>query len=549
MTPFYNIAELTHRHGVTYAVVCPGSRCAPLTLAFARHEKIEALSFNDERSAAYIALGIAQQTKRPAVIVCTSGTAANNLSPAVSEAFYQQIPLVVFTADRPPEWIDQQDGQSIHQENIFGKNALRSFQLPVDTSHPDAQWHFHRLINEAFNAAKEFQGPVHVNVPVREPFYPAGEEETVPPGLRAVTVEKAEPTLSNETVKKLKEKFRRYQKVALLAGQQENLASAITRFQQKTSAVTMGEIHSNLHASDSIKYAEAIIESAEAKEIQPELLITVGGNFLSKTMKKFFRQHPPLEHWHIQPFGDAADAFQHLTAVIRTTPSYFLKVMEDCEKRPDDFLRCWKKWDEKARRRAEKFEIQSGFDDFHAVQRILKNIKGKCNLHLANSLSVRYANWIGLSRHEGVTVYSNRGTGGIDGCTSTAVGHSLVSDVPNILITGDIAFFYDRNAFWHTHQIKSLTIFILNNGGGGIFDVIDGPSELPEKEKYFIAEQRRTAKHLAEEFSIPYHKATSLEAIDKYAVFSSGIAIVEIETSREANKNSYRLYKTIAHHE
>lgn len=543
----YNIAELSHQHGVTHAVVCPGSRCAPLILAFARHNKIETLSFNDERSAGYIALGMAQQTKRPVVIVCTSGTAVNNLSPAVSEAHYRQIPLVVFTADRPPEWIDQQEGQSIHQAAIFGKNVLRSFQLPVDT-HSDARWHFHRLINEAFNAANEFHGPVHVNVPVREPFYPASEEETVPAeNLRATAVEKPEPILSQETIQKLRERFKHYQKVVILVGQQENLTAAITDFQQKNSTVIAGEIHSNIHSADTIKYAEAIIENTEAKEIQPELLITIGGNFLSKTIKKFFRQNPPLEHWHVQALGDAADTFQHLSTIIRTTPSYFLKIMAACEKPQNEYYIRWKKRDEQVRHKVEQFEIQSGLNDFHVVQRILKNLKGKCNLHLANSLSVRYANWIGLSpQQDGVTVYSNRGTSGIDGCTSTALGHALVSDVPNILITGDMAFFYDRNAFWHTHKIKNLTLFILNNAGGGIFDIIDGPSELPEKDNYFITRQGWTARHLAEEFSIPYHQVTTLEALDKYTTFLSGTTLVEIETSHKANKKSHQLYKAIS---
>lgn len=173
----YDIAEICAQHGIQNAVLCPGSRCAPLTLAFANHAAITCRTLSDERSAGFIGLGLAQQTHTPSVLVCTSGSAAYNFAPSVAEAFFQQIPLVVFTADRPAEWIDQWDGQTIRQENIFGGHVKRAYNLPSD-SHPDSVWHINRVVNEAIALAQTFPaGPVHINVPLREPLYPqAGEK-------------------------------------------------------------------------------------------------------------------------------------------------------------------------------------------------------------------------------------------------------------------------------------------------------------------------------------------------------------------------------------
>ena len=178
MQAVYNIAEICARHGITDVVLSPGSRSAPLTLAFARHPELTVRVVPDERAAAFIGLGIAQAQRRAVALVCTSGTAGLNYAPAVAEAFFQQIPLLIFTADRPPEWIDQLDGQTIRQHNLYGAHAKGAFEFPVDTAHADAKWHSARIVNEAINLAQAAPaGPVQVNVPLREPFYPkAGEE-------------------------------------------------------------------------------------------------------------------------------------------------------------------------------------------------------------------------------------------------------------------------------------------------------------------------------------------------------------------------------------
>src|SRR5687767_1579772 len=169
LQPIYDIAEICYKKGLSNAVLCPGSRCAPLALAFIRHEKIKSKTFSDERSAGFIALGMAQQSHRPTLLLCTSGTAAYNFSPAVAEAYFNQTPLIVFTADRPSEWIAQHDGQTIYQGELFGKHVKKSFQLPQEYEHADSQWAINRIVNEAINLSMEQpRGPVHINAPFRE---------------------------------------------------------------------------------------------------------------------------------------------------------------------------------------------------------------------------------------------------------------------------------------------------------------------------------------------------------------------------------------------
>ena len=193
LQPIFNLIEICAKHGLKRAIISPGSRNAPLTMALARNPKIQCRSISDERSAAFIAIGITQQIKKPTILCCTSGSASLNYAPAVAEAFFQQIPLIILTADRPPEWIDQFDGQTIRQNGIYGEHVKNSYSIPVDLTNEAAQVHASRIMNEAINTSMEFpQGPVHINVPFREPFYPASNtvEETPDTAIKTLITSK-----------------------------------------------------------------------------------------------------------------------------------------------------------------------------------------------------------------------------------------------------------------------------------------------------------------------------------------------------------------------
>ncbi len=552
LQPLFDIAEICAQKGVQDAVLCPGSRCAPLTLAFVRHQKINTRTFSDERSAAFIANGISLSSLKPTVLICTSGTAAYNFSPAVAEAFYQHIPLLIITADRPKEWVDQLDGQTIKQTHLYGQHVKAFFELPQDDNHPDAHWHINRVVNEAINLASQYpQGPVHVNVPLREPLYPSADEVvTCSTAPRIIEVPQLNLQMPEETATLLKEEFSTFNKILIVAGQQkynQQLTEELNRFSKIHHAPVITDIISNQHhLSQRVSHADALLGHCKPgvkKALQPDLLISFGNGVISKNLKLFLRQYKPHQHWHIQERGDVADTFQSLTKVLLLHPLRFFqqigkavtKAGFEARKR-ENYYRLWEAEEHRVHRAITTFFSPSQLSEFHLVHTLLKSLPTNCHLHLANSMPVRYANYIGLDESKSlVEVFSNRGTSGIDGCTSTALGHALASKKPTFLVTGDMAFFYDRNAFWHNYAVPNLRVVVLNNQGGAIFSMIDGPGNLPEAPTYFITSQKLTARHLADEYGFDYLKLDSLRKMKNllkdFFEFDGRTKILEIITS------------------
>jgi 2-succinyl-5-enolpyruvyl-6-hydroxy-3-cyclohexene-1-carboxylate synthase len=561
--PIYDIAELCAAKGLHNAVLCPGSRCAPLALAFSRHQKIKTRTFSDERSAAFIALGMAQQNRKPTILLCTSGTAAYNFSPAVAEAFFGEIPLVIFTADRPSEWIAQHDGQTIYQAEIFGKHVKKSFQLPQDYDHADSKWAINRIVNEALNlASQEPCGPVHINAPFREPLYPSKDETTVYSASRIIAEHNASFALSTEQKEKIKSDWRKYNKILIVAGQHDHdklLLEKLNDILSQHRIPLVGDITSNIHALEkSIRHADLFLGQTSPdvrKSLQPDLLITYGKSVLSKNLKQFLRKHAPVAHWHIQADGMVADPFQSVTNVFSTTPLAFFHYITSLTReenfdsqKQNNYENLWEIEERRVLRTIADFFPQPEFSELELVNEILKNLPVSCNLHLANSMSVRYANFIGLhSRQDDVKVYSNRGTSGIDGCSSTAVGHSLATDRPNVLLIGDLAFFYDRNAFWHNYPLPNLHIIVLNNHGGIIFKMIEGPSTLPEADEYFVTRQKLNAQKLCEEFEFDYLKLDNKRKLKNFLKdifdFDGKTKILELESDTTHNKIVFDNFK------
>jgi 2-succinyl-5-enolpyruvyl-6-hydroxy-3-cyclohexene-1-carboxylate synthase len=550
--------------GVTNVVLSPGSRCAPLTLAFTRHPKLTCKTISDERSAAFIGLGMAQQTKMATALVCTSGTAVYNYAPAVAEAFFSKTPLVVFTADRPAEWVAQQDGQTIFQQSIFGNHVKGFFQLPQDYDHPDSAWAINRMVNDALNLAMQYpQGPVHVNAPFREPLYPeTAEDFSYSKGINAQQVVSSELALSKSTRKQLTKELSGFHKILLVGGQQHNDAPVIQfmeQVSQKHNLPFIGDVISNLHSiTNLVRHADLFLGQASIevkKSLQPDLLITFGESVISKNVKLFLRQFPAKAHWHIQPTGIPADTFQGLTKIIHTEPAEFFDFLDKLEtpenferQKQSNYQKLWEVEERKALRCLEEFFPQAEFAELELIHELMNTLPENCSLHLANSMSVRYANFIGLTNDKkSVEVFSNRGTSGIDGCTSTAVGHALASKTPTILLTGDMAFFYDRNAFWHNYAIPNLRVVVLNNHGGTIFNMIDGPATLPESEEYFVTRQSLSAKKLCEEFGFDYLKIDNRRKVQNtlkdFLDFDGSTKILELESSHNLNKTIFEALK------
>ncbi|GAB3883725.1 2-succinyl-5-enolpyruvyl-6-hydroxy-3-cyclohexene-1-carboxylic-acid synthase [Spirosoma agri] len=569
LQPIVNLAELLSQKGITDVVVAPGSRSAPLTLAVARHPRLRVRVMADERSAGFVALGMAQQSRNPVVLICTSGSAVYNLAPAVVEAYFQQVPLLILTADRPHEWLHQQDGQTINQTSLFGSHVKRSYDLPADYSHADARWFIERSVNEAVTLCRSAApGPVHINVPLREPFYPTADEPVRPEPVRVIDTLPAQPTLSPESWHGLLNEWDQYERILLAVGQIPHdpaLLTVLRKISEEFMIPIVGEITSNTFQNNLfITHTDTFLtgmDDAFGESLRPDLLLTIGNSFLTRNLKTFFRRFPARRHWHIQPTTDRInDSFQSLTTIIPSEPLAFLeKLFADLDYQQflqgddaDDtsaFLNRWQTADRQAARLVR--QTVSGDDtrltDWSAVQLILDQLPGPSVLQLANSMPVRYANLCGVDEAQQLRVFANRGVSGIDGCLSTAVGAALMTDKLVTLLIGDVAFFYDRNALWSAPIPPNLRIVLLNNDGGHIFRIIDGPSRQPELETYFETPHGYTARNTADDARIEYTICNTLEQLqsllpDFFAV-SQRAKLLELSTDKRVNHQQFLTYK------
>jgi 2-succinyl-5-enolpyruvyl-6-hydroxy-3-cyclohexene-1-carboxylate synthase len=564
--PIYDIAEICARKNVTEVVLCPGSRCAPLTLAFTRHPGITTRTFSDERSAGFIALGIAQSIRRPVVVVCTSGTAVYNLAPAIAEAFFSHTPLVVITADRPGEWIAQHDGQTIYQSEVFGKHVKKYFELPQDYEHPDSVWAINRMANEALNLSLQKPcGPIHINAPFREPLYPSKGEDTISftKNVREIREHFGVSHLPTPMKQRLAREWAGFDKVLLVGGQHvrdARLTSAVRTFRDKHHVPVVHDVISNLHeVGSTIGHSDLFLGQASENHremLRPDLLITFGHSLISKNLKIFLRKYPAIKHWHIQHQGPVADTFKTVTDVFFSDPHAFIDFLSSLEvkesfelQKQKNYGGLWEIEERRTVRLLDEFFEDAQLSELAVVKALLERVPEGSNVHLANSMSVRYANFIGLQQDtKEVSVFANRGTSGIDGSTSTAVGHALSSPKMNILITGDLAFFYDRNAFWHNYSLPNLRVLLLNNHGGLIFDVLDGPSSMPEAREYFITRQGLTARKLCEEFGIEHLRLDNARKIKNllsdFLSPEPGPKVLEVEGDTGTNKVVFERLKS-----
>ena len=507
-----DIVEICVQQKVTHLILSPGSRNAPLALAFYRHPQVITRIVPDERAAGYIAIGIAQSINQPVVLLSTSGTAVLNYGPAIAEAYFQQVPLIVLTADRPPEWIGQNDGQAINQDQVFANHTKKSFKLPVAMDHEDAIWHTHRVINEAINVAREnVSGPVHINVPFREPFYPSKNQPWIyRKQVPVVTKPMVDCTIGEDQWTALLQEWHKATKILVVGGQNrpcDELNVTLEVIQEYAKVPVVGDAISNLHSvTNLIKHPEHILGQSQKvlEQLQPDLLITFGGGVISKNLKLFLRKYPAKAHWHLQQGGYPADCFKSISRVISLNPAGFLSQLSQLipKQTNSEWYNIWQTLEKKSSEGFNNFIHDQEFNELQVIGKVLANSE-QIHLHLANSSVVRWADLFGISP-ETIEVTANRGTSGIDGCSSVAVGHALTNQRQNLLITGDMAFFYDRNAFWHSYSIPNLKIVIINNHGGGIFRLVDGAKDQPELEELFVTSQRLSAKNTAQDFGMNY---------------------------------------------
>ncbi len=547
----YNISQIFSHKGVRKVVLSPGSRNAPLTISFVRNPDIDVYNVVDERSAGFIALGMAMKSKEAVALCCTSGSALLNYAPAVAEAYYQQIPLIVISADRPAEWIDQRDGQTINQVNALDNFVKKSFQIAADLSHEDAQWDLNRKINEAINLAQSAPfGPVHINIPFREPFYPSQDQVFEFDDVRVFEQPKVK---FNPTVDSLIEQWVNVRKKLIVVGQQDFNKALQTSIDKVAYTPIVADVISNIDTDHTIRTHDLFlgqISGAQMESLRPELLITTGKSLISKNLKIFLRKYKPKTHWHFEETDQIADTFKTLTHHFKFPLSEFLEhipVEEDF----DEFnlqleANYHQNWDTFEKRTIEAVTQScktQQFSEVNAYYQIVSELPSSIDLHLANSMAVRYANFFQhkLSKCD---VYANRGTSGIDSANGAAVGNAIIGDRPVVLLTGDLSFFYDRNAFFHHHDYSKLKIVIFNNAGGGIFRMIKGPSSLPELETHFETRHGHSAQFTAAEYGFDYFRAKDLQTLEDglSSLFSDNKTPKILEIFTDPQTNSFCLH-------
>lgn len=458
------LTSLLVTHGITHAVVCPGSRNAPIVHNLNECPEIECYPVTDERSAGFYALGMAQALKRPVVVCVTSGTALLNLAPAVAEACYQHVPIVVVSADRPASWIDQLDGQTLPQPDALGRFVRKAVSLP-EPHDDETRWYCNRLVNEALVVR---HAPVHINVPITEPLFDFSVAEL--PLERKI--ERSPADMSPATLSHITHMFLQAKRPMLISGQPMNPL-----------------------------YDEAVGLVGNDEAYIPDFVLYIGGSIVSKRLKRFLRK--AKETWVVNETGEVTDTFMNLTHVFQGDGEavadhiLFMMVME-----PHPFVQ---KWDEllgHLRKQAEAYE--PAYSEMAAVKYFERYV-GDAEVHYANSTAIRLANSFAQR-----PVWCNRGVNGIEGSLSTAAGFSCVSDKRVFCVSGDLSFFYDQNALWNQNLGGRFRILLLNNGCGGIFNMLPGLEESPARDTFIAAGHHTSAEGICQQNDIVYLSASDM---------------------------------------
>mgnify|MGYP006203003393 CR=1 FL=1 len=507
-----SIIEICHAKGIQHIVIAPGSRNAPLTIGFTANPYFTCYSIADERCAAFFAMGIAQQIGKPVVVVCTSGSAVLNFYPAVAEAFYSMIPLVIISADRPKAMVDIGDGQTIRQENVLANHTHFNANLTEMASEENDF-----LINEAFNKAFSKLGPTHINAPFEEPLY---ETITVPTVDTMIsTFGKVYKTIPFEDIIASTNIWNTARKKLVLVGTfapNELDVSIINHLANDPSVLVMTETTSNLHHEMFLNSIDSIITPfsiEDFEDFQPDIVLTFGGMIVSKRIKAFLRSYSPTHHWHVDR-QRAYNTFGSLTYHFEVNPNdFFNQFLPYTKYIQSNYCDLGLRIKAMRKERHATYMANLPFCDFKAFEQIIGQLPENLLLQVGNSSSIRYLQLFDLPKT--VEVFCNRGTSGIDGSTSTAIGAALASQKDTLLITGDVSFFYDSNALWNNYIPKNFKIIVINNGGGGIFRILPGHEENETFHTYFETAHCLTAEQLAAMYRFGYRKASTIETLEK----------------------------------
>lgn len=514
------LAALLACHGVRDVVLSPGSRNAPLILAVARHEGLRHRVVIDERCAAFVALGMAVQSQRPVALVCTSGTAMLNYAPAIAEAYYREVPLIVVTADRPQEWIDQDDSQTIRQYGALDNIVKESYNIPVETGDATQMWMVNRLVSDAIlKASSGRKGPVHINVQLDVPLTTLADVGSQKP--RMIDVVERPTVLPTAQARELGQRLAPPCKVLVVAGflnPDSRLSKAMVRLAAIPNVAVLCEAQANLHGPGLHGNIDRILNEmteAERTEMLPDIVITLGGSLVSRFIKVWLRGRTGVRHWHVGERGMSVDCFKCLALRIELPAASFMpqlaSAMQPFRSSDSTYGDRWRRLAERAGRRYREFTASAHWCDLKAIDMLVKAIPARANLQAGNGTAVRY---VQLCNHGHVhRTDCNRGVSGIDGCTSTAIGAAMAYGDLTVLVSGDMSAQYDMGALAISGIPPTFRLAVLDNGGGGIFRFIKTTAGLDELDECFAADVRLPLRQLAEGFGFRYLRADSIEGM------------------------------------
>lgn len=494
-------------------------------------------------------MGMAQQQQKPVAVVCTSGSALLNYHPAIAEAFYSKIPLVVISADRPKHLIDIGDGQTIRQENVFVNHILFSANLVDEEKEVETNT---VLLCKALHTAITKKGPVHINVPFDEPLYDTVKQldksiiDRVKYGAQKIAKTYGDTVISDESFVEMWKKAER--KIILIGANDpaSKLQDLLSRFADDDSVLVMTETISNVCHPDFINSIDQLITPLTEdafKKLQPEILITLGGMIVSKRIKQFFRKYQPMHHWHVDELTKL-DTYFCLSEFIQKKPEEFLLTLLNGEKHIEsNYRRSWLKIKKDVKASHSKYIKEVPYSDLKVIGILLRSVPNDCQLQLSNSAVIRYTQLFDMNPT--LRVFCNRGTSGIDGSTTTAIGAAVATKEQTVFITGDISFYYDSNALWNNYIPNNFRIIIVNNSGGGIFKIIPGPKKTNALE-FFETPHNLTAEHIAKTYGFGYTAVTNSKelhgCLTSFYLKSEKPKILEIFTPSDVNDHILKQY-------
>lgn len=548
------LISLLFSHGVRNIVCSPGSRNAMLLAEIQAHGRFKTHVIVDERSAAFIGMGMAMVSKRPVALVCTSGSALLNYAPAVAEAYYQGIPLIIVSADRPEEWIDQDDSQTIRQPGALNNYVKASYDIVATNTSENYAWYVNRIVNEGLlKSGAEKKGPVHFNIHLEGTPWSVWPEEDYK--TRKISLVTSEPKLSKKKMEEFTEFFWR-DKIMIVAGTMmpdNKLQKAMVALEKLPNVCIMAETVSNLHLPSECYMVDTVLfplDSAKAERMRPHILISLGGALISRKLKEYLRRYPPKLHWALGFSDNIIDCFKCLDFKIEVNPAPFLQTlavrMEYHQKKHKLSRGYRQEWNSLRLTNLTPL-TRVPWSDLKALEIIFKFIPASANLFLSNGTSVRYGQVIPFTMPH--AVYANRGVSGIEGCTSTAIGCSAVYERMTCLITGDMSFGYDIGALSSGMASSKFRIIVLDNRGGDIFRFIPATKNLRICEDFLCVAKKTPVEDLAKAYGFEYSFVNSEETLFKTIedFFSESTRPKILHVSTRESFNSKILNQYLSH--